>query len=113
MLLQLPRLTSSLCDPFDVDQAYLHRKTILQGLKPRSSASSSEESELARNIVYKWDEASPELRQAYKQFIGSVRELVGGEVVQDEFREVALSVYRHFSGPMPEGEEDCIISEKK
>lgn len=34
-------------------------------------------------------------------------------MVQDEFREVALSVYRHFSGPIPEGEEDRIISEKK
>lgn len=30
MLLQLPRLTSSLRDPFDVDQAYLQRKIILQ-----------------------------------------------------------------------------------
>ncbi|VFQ81224.1 unnamed protein product [Cuscuta campestris] len=113
MLLELPRLTSSLRDPFDVDQAYLRRKTILQHLKPRSSSSSLEESELARNIVYKWDEASPELRQAYKQFIGAVRELVGADVLPDEFREVALSVYRHFSRPMVEGEEDRLISEKK
>lgn len=34
-------------------------------------------------------------------------------MVQDEFREVALSVYRNFSGPMLEGEEDRIISDKK
>ncbi|CAH9088182.1 unnamed protein product [Cuscuta europaea] len=113
MLLQLPRLTNCLRDPFDVDQAYLRRKTILQQLKPRSSSSSFEESELARNIVYKWEEASPELRQAYKQFIGGVQELVGSDVVPDEFREVALSVYRHFSKPMLEGEEDHLLSEKR
>lgn len=38
MLVQLPRLTSSLREPFDIDQAYLRRKTILQTLnKPRRS----------------------------------------------------------------------------
>lgn len=40
MLLQLPRLTNALRDPFDVDQAYLHRKTILQNLNHSSRYSS-------------------------------------------------------------------------
>ena len=36
MVLQLPRLTNSLRDPFDIDRAYLHRKSILQNLnQPR------------------------------------------------------------------------------
>lgn len=34
MLIQIPRLTNSLRDPFDIDQAYLHRKTLLQNQKP-------------------------------------------------------------------------------
>ena len=50
-----------------------------------------------------WDVASPEVRQAYKQFIGAVVELIGGEVVSEEFREVALTTYRLFSD---QGEED-------
>lgn len=57
--------------------------------------------------------ASPELRQAYKQFIGVVVELMKGEIVSEEFREVAFSVYRLFSGPMVEGEEHRRIAEKK
>ncbi|XP_055829264.1 DExH-box ATP-dependent RNA helicase DExH14 [Solanum dulcamara] len=113
MLFQLPRLTNALREPFDADQAYLHRKTILQNPKSRSTATSLEESELARKIVYKWDEASPELRQAYKQFVGVVVELMKGEIVSEEFREVAFSVYRLFTGPMVEGEEHRSIAEKK
>ncbi|GAB2270112.1 activating signal cointegrator 1 complex subunit [Dionaea muscipula] len=103
MSLQLPRLSSSLRDPFDIDHAYLHRKSILQNLKPHSSANSVDESELARKIVYKWEEASPAVRQAYKQFIAAVAELIDGEVEPDEFREVAFTVYRLFS---TKGEED-------
>uniref|UniRef100_A0A7C8YUZ9 RNA helicase n=1 Tax=Opuntia streptacantha TaxID=393608 RepID=A0A7C8YUZ9_OPUST len=102
MVLQLPRLTNSLRDPFDIDRAYLHRKSILQNLN-QPSAKSLDESELARKIVYNWEEASPEVRQAYKQFIGAVVELIGGEVVSEEFREVALTTYRLFSD---QGEED-------
>ncbi|MCD7464619.1 activating signal cointegrator 1 complex subunit [Datura stramonium] len=113
MLFQLPRLTNALREPFDADQAYLHRKAILQNLKSRSTATSLEESELARKIVYKWDEASPELRQAYKQFVGTVVELMKGEIVSEEFREVAFNVYRLFSGPMVESEEHRSIAEKK
>ena len=49
--------------------------------------------------------ASSEVRQAYKQFIGAVVELIGGEVVDEEFREVALTVYRIFCHHVEEQEE--------
>ncbi|KAG8388728.1 hypothetical protein BUALT_Bualt02G0155500 [Buddleja alternifolia] len=98
MLLELPRLTNSLRHPFDADQAYLDRKSFLQSLNRRSSAASVGEWELARKIVYRWDEASVEVRQLYKQFIAAVVELLGGDVVSEEFQEVALNVYRLFSG---------------
>ncbi|KAL2516059.1 U5 small nuclear ribonucleoprotein helicase [Forsythia ovata] len=106
MLLELPRLTNSLRLPFDADQAYLHRRSFLQNLKLHSSAASVDDSELARKIVHGWNKASAEVRQAYKQFIGAVVELMGGEVVSEEFREVALSVYRLFSAAA-EDEEDA------
>ncbi|XP_062168571.1 DExH-box ATP-dependent RNA helicase DExH14 [Alnus glutinosa] len=114
MLLQLPRLTSSLRDPFDVDQAYLQRKIILQNHnRPRNSASSLDESELARKIVPRWEEASVEVRQAYKQFIVAVVELIDGEVPSEEFRVVALAVYRLFGRPGEEDNFDRNIAEKK
>ncbi|XP_021733961.1 DExH-box ATP-dependent RNA helicase DExH14-like isoform X1 [Chenopodium quinoa] len=114
MVLQLPRLTNSLRDPFDIDRAYLHRKTLLQNLFPTSNANSVDESELARKIVFDWEQASTEVRQAYKQFIGAVVELIGGEVVSDEFREVALTVYRLFGVRGEEEEEDSrMLAEKK
>ncbi|XP_059441040.1 DExH-box ATP-dependent RNA helicase DExH14 isoform X3 [Corylus avellana] len=116
MLLQLPRLTSSLRDPFDVDQAYLQRKIILQNHnRPRNSASSLDESELARKIVPRWEEgaASVEVRQAYKQFIAAVVELIDGEVPSEEFRVVALTVYRLFGRPGEEDNFDRNIAEKK
>ncbi|KAL2493038.1 U5 small nuclear ribonucleoprotein helicase [Abeliophyllum distichum] len=106
MLLELPRLTNSLRLPFDTDQAYLHRRSFLQNLKLHSSAASVDESELARKIVHGWNKASAETQQAYKQFIGAVVELMGGEVVSEEFWEVALSVYRLFSAAA-EDEEDA------
>ncbi|KAL8547142.1 hypothetical protein ACS0TY_006743 [Phlomoides rotata] len=105
MLLELPRLTNSLRHPFDSDQAYLSRKSFLENINRRSSAISVGESELARKIIYRWDEASFEIRQVYKQFIPAVVELMGGEVVSEEFQEVALNVYRLFSGTS-ESEED-------
>lgn len=49
--------------------------------------------------------ASFEIRQLYKQFIPAVVELMGGEVVSEEFQEVALHIYRLFSG-ISESEED-------
>ncbi|PON70319.1 Activating signal cointegrator 1 complex subunit [Trema orientale] len=111
MLVQLPRLTNSLREPFDVDHAYLQRKLILHSHKPRNSASSVDESELARKIVHRWEEASVELRQAYKQFIGGVVELIDGELPSEEFREVALTVYRLFGGE--EEAFDRNIAEKR
>ncbi|KAH6801139.1 U5 small nuclear ribonucleoprotein helicase [Perilla frutescens var. hirtella] len=98
MLVELPRLTNSLRSPFDADQAYLNRKSFLQNLNRRSSAASVGESELAHKIIYRWDEASFEVRQLYKQFVAAVVELMGGEVVSEEFQEVAIKVYRLFSG---------------
>ncbi|KAF4360857.1 hypothetical protein G4B88_000712 [Cannabis sativa] len=113
MLVQLPRLTNSLREPFDVDHAYLQRRLILHNHihKPTNSASSVDESELARKIVYRWEEASVELRQAYKQFIGAVVELIDGELPSEEFREVALSVYCLFGAQ--EETFDGSIAEKK
>ncbi|XP_057988384.1 DExH-box ATP-dependent RNA helicase DExH14 isoform X2 [Hevea brasiliensis] len=106
MLMQLPRLTNSLRDPFDVDQAYLQRKIILQKhLKHSNTANSLNESELARKIVDRWEEASTEVRQAYKHFIGAVVDLIDREVPSEEFRVVALTAYHLFGGPGP-GEED-------
>lgn len=54
--------------------------------------------------------ASPEVRQAYKQFIGAVVELIDREVPSDEFREVAFSTYRLFGKPV---EEDSDINDNK
>ncbi|XP_047313663.1 DExH-box ATP-dependent RNA helicase DExH14-like [Impatiens glandulifera] len=99
MLLQLPRLAHSLRDPFDVDQAYLQRKTIFQNLKPPRNGNSHDGSKLARRIVHLWDEAPIEVRQAYRQFIGAVVELMGGEVESEEFYELALTAYRLFARP--------------
>ncbi|KAK2663355.1 hypothetical protein Ddye_001929 [Dipteronia dyeriana] len=114
MIVQLPRLTNSLRDPFDVDQAYLHRKTILHNLnKPRKSANSLDESELAKKIVHRWEEASIEVRQAYKQFIGAVVELIDGEMPSDGFGEVALTAYHIFGKPAKEETFVDNIIEKK
>ncbi|KAL0384901.1 UNVERIFIED_CONTAM: DExH-box ATP-dependent RNA helicase DExH14, partial [Sesamum radiatum] len=49
---------------------------------------------------------SVEVRQLYKQFIAAVVELMGGEVVSDEFQEVALNVYRLFSAAYGSEEDD-------
>lgn len=55
------------------------------------------------------------MRQAYKEFIGSVVELIDGEVPSEEFREVALTVYHLFGVPGPGGEDngDSNIVQKK
>lgn len=116
MLLQLPRLTNSLREPFDIDQAYLQRKSILQNLqKPRNTTNSLDESETARKIVYRWEEASTEVRQVYKQFIGAVVELIDGEMPSEEFGEIALTAYHLFGRPAEE-EDNSVnrnIVEKK
>jgi activating signal cointegrator complex subunit 3 len=46
--------------------------------------------------------ASSEVRQAYKQFIGAVVELLNGEVVSEELHEVAQTVYALFGGDATE-----------
>ncbi|KAL9170519.1 hypothetical protein ABFS82_04G149700 [Erythranthe guttata] len=116
MLLELPRLTNSLRLPFDADQAYLNRKSFLQTLNSRRSAAVSlEESELARKIFYRWEEASVEVRQLYKQFITVMVELMGDEVVSEEFQEVGLNVYRLFSrdsGSEEDGGDKRILAKK-
>ena len=56
------------------------------------------------------------MRQVYKQFIWSVVEVMGGEVVSEEFQEVALSVYKLFCTQLEDVEDDQvdkIIAEKK
>ncbi|KAK9021319.1 hypothetical protein V6N11_011314 [Hibiscus sabdariffa] len=114
MLVQLPRLTNSLRGPFDVDQAYLQRKIILQTQKKATNSGNPlDESELAKKIVHRWEEASVEVRQVYKQFIGAVVELIDGDVPSEEFREVALTAYRLFSGSGEDDEVDKNINEKK
>lgn len=113
MLVQLPRLTNSLREPFDIDQAYLQRKIILETQKKSiNSGNSLDESELARKIVHRWEEASVEVRQVYKQFIGAVVELIDGDVPSEEFREVVLTAYRLFSGSVEVDEVDKNINEK-
>ncbi|KAJ0973949.1 hypothetical protein J5N97_015914 [Dioscorea zingiberensis] len=95
MLLPVPRLTNSLRGPFDVDQAYLHRKSLLQN---RQSKRSKDDPELARKLVPRWDEASSDVRQTYKQFLGALVELINGEISSEEFHEVAKTFYDFFSG---------------
>jgi len=95
MLAPLPRLTSALRGHYDADQAYLLRKSALQALTlPRPH----DEWKFARKIVPGWDDASSEVRQAYKQFIGAVVELLSGEAVSEELYQVAQTVYTLFGG---------------
>nr|XP_043640038.1 DExH-box ATP-dependent RNA helicase DExH14 [Erigeron canadensis] len=114
MLLEQPRLSNSLREPFDADQAYLHRKSILQAhLNRHRSEKSHDEFEVARKIVYRWDEASTEVRQAYKQFVGAVVELIDGVEINEEFKEVALAVHRLFGSHGEEEEVNRRFIEKK
>ncbi|WOL01441.1 DExH-box ATP-dependent RNA helicase DExH14 [Canna indica] len=110
MLVPLPRLTSSFRGPCDVDQAYLRRKRILESLKSRRA---NDEPELARKLIPRWDEASDEVRQLYKQFVGSVIELINGEVSSEEFREVAKTAYELFGSPETDNNFTKSIPEKK
>ncbi|CAA0836045.1 U5 small nuclear ribonucleoprotein helicase [Striga hermonthica] len=112
MVQEFPRLTNSLRLPFDADQAYLNRKTLLQNLNRRSSQASFGESELARAIIHRWEEASMEVRQLYKQFIAAVVELVGDEVMSEEFEELALNVYQLFSGSEEDEVEQRVLAKK-
>ncbi|KAH7549222.1 hypothetical protein JRO89_XS13G0000800 [Xanthoceras sorbifolium] len=88
------------------------KKELVKGEK--SSANSLDESELARKIVHRWEGvASIEVRQAYKQFIGAVVELVDGEMRSEDFGEVALTAYHLFGGPAKEENFVDNIIEKK
>lgn len=60
-----------------------------------------------------WLVASTEVRQAYKQYIGAVVDLIDGEVVSEEFREVALTVYRLFCDRVEEEDDSRRIAAKK
>nr|GEV18926.1 DExH-box ATP-dependent RNA helicase DExH14 [Tanacetum cinerariifolium] len=114
MVVEVARLTKSLRDPFDSDEAYLHRKSILHSFNNRNrSAKAVDEFEVARKIVHRWDEASIEVRQAYRQFAGAVVELIDGVVNDEEFKEAALAVYRLFGAPGEEEEVNRRIIEKK
>lgn len=96
MLTQLPRLTNSLRDHFDVDRAYLQRKEMLRNIKSRRSR---DDSEIVRRLVHRWDNVSSDVRQAYRKFLGYVRELTDGEFTSDEFQEIAIFTYGLFSVP--------------
>ncbi|XP_020519141.1 DExH-box ATP-dependent RNA helicase DExH14 [Amborella trichopoda] len=96
MLIQLPRLTTSLREPIDVDHAYLQRKFILQKLQSQRSNNSLSDSALARMIIPHWNEASIDLQQVYREFLGSVLELIDGEVTSEEVQMVAKTVYDIF-----------------
>ncbi|KAG8095958.1 hypothetical protein GUJ93_ZPchr0013g36564 [Zizania palustris] len=105
MLAPLPRLTSALRGHYDADQAYLLRKSALQALtlpRPR------DEWEIARKIVPDWDNAPSNVRQAYKQFVGAVVELLNGEVVSEELLQISQAVYALYAGDNTESN----VSEK-
>lgn len=52
--------------------------------------------------------ASSDVRQAYKQFLGAIVELINDEVASEEFREVAKAVYDLFRGP----DADCDVTKR-
>ncbi|PIA63068.1 hypothetical protein AQUCO_00200832v1 [Aquilegia coerulea] len=105
MLIQLPRLANSLRDHFDVDQAYLQRKIFLNNHKSPRPVNALDDSELARKIVHRWEEASSEVRKVYKQFLGAIVELIDDEVRSEEFQEVAKTFYDLF-GSVKEEDDD-------
>ena len=57
--------------------------------------------------------ASSEVRQAYKGFLGSVVEVIDGEVSSEEFREVAKKVYDLFGGSGEENDNNRRFADKK
>lgn len=60
-----------------------------------------------------WGAASVEVRQAYKQFIAAIVELIDGEMPSEEFHEVALAVYRLFGMLVEEDSVDRDVTDKK
>ncbi|XP_057480295.1 DExH-box ATP-dependent RNA helicase DExH14-like [Actinidia eriantha] len=78
MLLQIPRLTPS-TSILIISNAKSSSKTTILAV---NAANSLEESVLVKKIVYRWDEASLEVRQAYNQF-GESRRIGQGSVTGD------------------------------
>ncbi|KAJ3673847.1 hypothetical protein LUZ60_005839 [Juncus effusus] len=109
MLAQLPRLTGALRGHYDVDEAYLRRKTLLQNLKSKRS---TDDSQLARILIPNWDEDSSELRQAFRQYLGALAE-INSEMVSDEFRQVVKSVYDLFNEINSGADEQRLITSSK
>ncbi|PIA58140.1 hypothetical protein AQUCO_00500228v1 [Aquilegia coerulea] len=105
MVIQLPRLTNSFRDHFNVDQAYLQRKISLEIHKSPRFVNALDDSELARKIVHQWEEASSEVRKAYKQFLSAIVELIDDEVRSEEFHKVANTVYDLFGSVEEEGDD--------
>lgn len=60
-----------------------------------------------------WDDAPSDVRQAYKQFLGAVVELLNGEVVSGEFQQVAQAVYALFGGNAAESDATEKALEKR
>ncbi|GJQ93637.1 hypothetical protein Tco_0004776 [Tanacetum coccineum] len=129
MILKVARLSNSLRDlplAYSDDEAYFNHRN-----------RSVYDFEVARKIVYRWDQElmntydmdefceynaldlgwglcpSIEVRQAYRQFVGAVVELIDGVVNDEEFKEAALAVYRLFGVPGEEEEVNIRIIEKK
>lgn len=57
--------------------------------------------------------ASIEVRQAYRQFVGAVVELIGGVVINEEFKEAALAVYKLFGAREEEEKDNYMFIQKK
>lgn len=57
--------------------------------------------------------ASKEVRQAYKQFLGAVVELIHGEVNSEEFHEVVKTIYHLYSNPDTDSDTSKMHPEKK
>lgn len=57
--------------------------------------------------------ASGDVKQAYRQFLGAVIQLVNGEIDAEELKEVTRGTYEIFSGPDTDYDSNNWISEKK
>lgn len=97
---QLPRLTTTLRASrhqsgyvYDIENAYLERKQILQNKRCKRSATSVGNSELAQKIVHDWETVPVEIRRTYEQFLSAVAELIDGELSTEELHESAGVIY--------------------
>ncbi|XP_031489870.1 DExH-box ATP-dependent RNA helicase DExH14 isoform X2 [Nymphaea colorata] len=111
MKVQLPRLTTSLRDNYDVDRAYVERKWTLRDLERLRLRTN--DSQYRRKILCKWDEASDDVKQAYRQFLGAVIELTNGETDAEELKEVMRATYAIFSASDTDYDRNKWILEKK